>query len=92
MSLRWMLNARDTLILEMQRIKDKGSGGVFADEGKTLKDTVDSYLNTFTEVQQKNLKEASNYDGLFAQFQYRQKSENKMSGLSGLLGLGYEYL
>lgn len=85
MSLRFMLNARDAYLLEMHRIKEKGKNGVMADEGKTLKEAVDSYLSTFTQNQQEVLKDKSGYDALFGSYQYRKKEEGR-SELSGLGG------
>lgn len=78
LSLRFMVAARDAYLLEMQRRKDNGAKGVKADEGKTLLSAVNSYLSTFTEVQQQNLKGKINYSGLLAGYQYRQLPAHKM--------------
>ena len=71
LSLRFMQNARDAYNLEMQRVKDKGKDGVKADDGKTFKAAVDSFLSTFTEVQQKNIKDKIRYAELFPHYAYR---------------------
>jgi hypothetical protein len=71
LSLRFMQNARDTFNLEMQRIKDNGKDGIKANDGKTFKSTVESYLSTFTEIQQKNIKEKIRYNEIFKGFEYR---------------------
>jgi len=78
LSLRFMQNARDTYLLEMQRHRNGGQNGVKADEGKTLKSAIDSYLSTFTEVQQQNLKTKINYFAALSHYQYRQLSPNNM--------------
>jgi len=70
-SLRFMLNARDSYNLEMHRVKTKAKDGVKPSEGKTFKSSVDNYLSTFTEIQQKNLREKIRYRELFDQFDYR---------------------
>lgn len=76
-SLRFMQNARDAYGLEMRRLKDKS--GVNASEGKTFKSTVDSYLSTFTEIQQKNIKEKIRYSDLFTGFEYRNFDKSKLA-------------
>lgn len=76
-SLRFMQNARDAYSLEMRRLKDKS--GVNASEGKTFKSTVDSYLSTFTEIQQKNIKEKIRYNDLFTGFEYRNFDKSKLT-------------
>lgn len=78
LSLRFMQNARDAYDLEMQRVKDKGGNGVKADEGKTFKSAVDSYLSTFTELQQKNIKEKMRYKDIFPGYAYRTFDKNKL--------------
>lgn len=78
LSLRFMQNARDAYLLEMQRFKNHGSDGIKADEGKTFKSAVDSYLSTFTDVQQQNLKQKINYPGLLERCQYRALPTGKM--------------
>ena len=57
LSLRFMQNARDTFNLEMQRLTKKGKNDIPPNDGKTFKSSVNSYLSTFSEVQQKNIKE-----------------------------------
>ncbi len=71
LSLRFMQNARDTFILEMQRQTKGTKNSISANDGKTFKSTVDSYLSTFTEVQRKNIKEKINYKDIFSQYDYR---------------------
>ncbi|MFB6453813.1 AAA family ATPase [Chitinophaga sp. Hz27] len=78
LSLRFMQNARDAYNLEMLRIKDKGKDGVQANDGKTLKSAVDSYISTFTEVQQKNIKDKIRYNELFGHYEYRDFPTSKM--------------
>ena len=78
-SLRFMQNARDTYNLEMQRVNTKGKDGVKASDGKTLKSTLDSYISTFTEIQQKNIKDKIRYTELFQNFEYREFDKNKMA-------------
>lgn len=78
LSLRFMQTARDSYNLEMQRIKDKGKSGVKPEEGKTFKSAVDSYISTFTEVQQKNIKDKIRYNELFPRYEYRDFSTSKM--------------
>ncbi len=78
-SLRFMQNARDTYNLEMIRVKNKGKDGVKASEGKTLKSTVDSYISTFTEIQQKNIREKIRYAELLENFEYREFDKTKFA-------------
>lgn len=78
LSLRFMQNARDAYLLEMQRVKDNGKNGVKADSGKTFKSSVDSYLSTFTDVQQKNLKDKIRYSDIFLKYEYRNFDKNKI--------------
>jgi len=76
LSLRFMQNARDAFNLEMQRVKEGGKNNL-ANSGKTFKCAVDSYLSTFTGVQQKNIKEKIRYDEIFSAYEYREFSKNK---------------
>jgi MoxR-like ATPase len=76
-SLRFMQNARDTFNLEMQRLKEKGKSGLQASEGKTFKTAIDNYLSTFTDIQQKNLKEKIRYNEIFKGYEYRAFDRNK---------------
>lgn len=78
LSLRFMQNARDTYLLEMKRYKSGQSSWQTANEGKTFKSAVDSYLSTFTEVQQQNLKQKINYQLVLSGYQYRQYATSKM--------------
>jgi midasin (ATPase involved in ribosome maturation) len=77
LSLRFMLNARDSYNLEMQRVNESKKSGVNANEGKTFKSAVDSYLSTFTEIQQKNIKENIYYSEYITSYQYRSLNPNK---------------
>ncbi|MGZ4089110.1 MAG: AAA family ATPase [Bacteroidia bacterium] len=76
-SLRFMQNARDAYNLEMLRVKDKNKAGVKPDEGKTFKAVVDSFISTFTDVQQKNIREKIRYPEIFESFYYREMEKNK---------------
>jgi DNA replication protein DnaC len=78
LSLRFMQNAKDTYNLEMQRLGQKAKSGIKADDGKTLKVAIDNYLSTFTQVQQKNLKDRIRYGDLFSEYDYRGFDKNKM--------------
>lgn len=75
LSLRFMQNARDCYDLEMGRLKD--TKGIKANEGKTLKVAFDAFLSTFTEVQQKNLKEHISYTDVFVDYEYRNFKTNQ---------------
>ena len=77
LSLRFMINARDSYNLEMQRINNAQKSGIKADEGKTFKSAVDSYLSTFTEIQQKNIKDNIYYSEYFNNYHYRTLNPNK---------------
>lgn len=77
LSLRFMQTARDAFALEMQRLKDTKPNGLKANEGKTFKAAVDSYLSTFTEVQQKNIREKIKYTGVFNDYAYRKFDTTK---------------
>lgn len=74
LSLRFMVNARDAYGLEMSRL-DKG--GKTPGDGKTLRSTVDSYLSTFSEHQQKNIKERIGYREVLERFHYRTLDTNR---------------
>lgn len=75
LSLRFMQNARDAYLLEMGRVSKKS--GVSADEGKTFKSTMDSFLSTFSPVQQNNLKAQIRYPEIFERFAYRSFDTSK---------------
>lgn len=77
LSLRFMQNARDAYLLERERLNSKAKNGIKASDGKTFKAAVDSYLSTFTDVQQGNLKERIRYSELFEGFEYRGFPVNK---------------
>lgn len=72
LSLRFMRTARDAYALEMKRLQSKTAKAIPANEGKTFKSATDSFLSTFTELQQQNLRENIRYDELFSRFQYRE--------------------
>jgi MoxR-like ATPase len=77
LSLRFMQNARDTFNLEMQRQAKASKNSIHANDGKTFKSAVDSYLSTFTDVQRKNIKEKINYKDIFTQYDYRSFNTSK---------------
>jgi MoxR-like ATPase len=77
LSLRFMQNARDTFNLEMQRQTKTSKNNINANDGKTFKSAVDSYLSTFTDVQRKNIKEKINYKDIFTQYDYRSFNTSK---------------
>ncbi len=77
LSLRFMLNARDSYNLEMQRIKAGTKNEVNPNEGKTFKSAVDSYLSTFSGIQQKNIKENIYYSEYINNYEYRSLNPNK---------------
>ncbi len=72
LSLRFMQTARDAYTLEMQRLKSTKPNSIKANEGKTFKSALDCYLSTFTELQQKNIKDKVGYSALFSRYQYRE--------------------
>lgn len=72
LSLRFMQTARDAYELEMLRLKSKKTNSINANEGKTFKSSLESFLSPFTSVQQKNLKERIHYDRLLSTYQYRE--------------------
>ena len=78
LSLRFMQNARDTFNLEMQRQTKTSKNSINANDGKTFKSAVDSYLSTFTDVQRKNIKEKINYKNIFTQYDYRSFNTSKL--------------
>lgn len=78
LSLRFMQNARDTFNLELSRQKNAGKDGVSANAGKTFKSALDSYLSTFTDVQQVNLKEKIGYKEFISTHQYRTFPTSKL--------------
>jgi cobaltochelatase CobS len=72
-SIRIMETSLRVYLAEMEALKK----GITLDDRKTLKDVVDSFLWTFTEVQQVELKRAIEYNTYFANFQYRKIDINK---------------
>ncbi len=100
-SMRFMMTCRDTLLLEYTRIASAGKTGLRADEGKTLWDCFNSFLETnFTLVQQKTIKDKmSNTIALLERKEYRNGKTKKLlveqlvnagylTSDKGLLGLG----
>ena len=74
LSLRFMQNARDSYLLEMQRLESKNKNAINPNEGKTFKAAVDSFISTFTDVQQQNIRNKIRYGELFEKFEYRKFS------------------
>lgn len=72
LSLRFMQTARDAFNLEMTRLKSTKPNAIKADEGKTFKGAMDSYLSTFTELQRTNIKSKIRYNELFNSYEYRK--------------------
>jgi DNA replication protein DnaC len=72
LSLRFMQTARDAYQLEMLRLNSKKPNGIQANEGKTFKSAMDSYLSTFTEIQKTNIKTKIRYSELFNNYEYRR--------------------
>ena len=72
LSLRFMQTARDSYQLEMLRLNSKKPNGIEANEGKTFKSAMDSYLSTFTEIQKGNIKAKIRYSDLFTDYHYRK--------------------
>lgn len=77
LSLRFMQTARDAFNLEIKRLNANKSKGIDANEGKTLKSAVDSFLSTFTEIQQGQIKIKIDYTSHLARFQYRNIHPSK---------------
>lgn len=77
LSLRFMQTARDAFNLEMRRLDDSKSKGIEPNEGKTLKSAIDSYLSTFTEIQQGQIKTKIDYSNHVSRFQYRNIHPSK---------------
>jgi cobaltochelatase CobS len=77
LSLRFMQTARDAFHLEMMRLNSKKSKGIAADDGKTFKSAVDSFLSTFTEIQQGQIKAKIDYNAYLSRFQYRNLDPSK---------------
>jgi MoxR-like ATPase len=74
-SIRFMQASLRVYLNEMQLIKDNPK--IKPDELKTYKDVVDSFIWTFTEVQQVEIKRAIKYDKLFEKYQYRDMDIDK---------------
>jgi DNA replication protein DnaC len=87
LSLRFMQTARDAYNLEMLRLEAKRPGAnrdnsniqtISANEGKTFKSAMDSYLSTYTELQKKNIKTKLRYSDLFDNYEYRNNKTNQI--------------
>lgn len=72
LSLRFMQTARDAFSLEMTRLKSNKPNRIQANEGKTFKSSLDSYLSTFTELQKNNIQSKIRYREMFSNYQYRE--------------------
>jgi len=72
-SIRIMETSLRVYLSEMESIKK----GEKMDDRKTYKDVIDSFLYTFTEVQQVEIKRNIKYNDLFEKFQYRNLDVNK---------------
>lgn len=72
-SIRFMEVSLRAYLAEMEGVKT----GEDMSDRKTYKSVVDSFLWTFTEVQQVEIKRAIGYDKHFAKFQYRNIDINK---------------
>lgn len=77
LSLRFMQTARDAYALEMQRLKGNTPNSIKANEGKTFKSTMDCFLSTFTELQQKNIRDKIRYSEVFDNYKYRNMNTNE---------------
>lgn len=77
LSLRFMQTARDAFNLEELRLKGNKPKGIEANEGKTFKSAVDSFLSTFTEIQQVQIKTKIDYTNYLSRFQYRNINSSK---------------
>lgn len=75
-SLRWMITARDAYNLEMDRVNNPKKHDIKADEGKTLKNVIVSFVETFDQVQQKHLYDVLQYSSHFSRYQYRKYDIN----------------
>jgi MoxR-like ATPase len=74
-SIRFMQASLRTYLHEMALIKK----GEKMEDRKTYKDVVDSFLYTFTEVQQVEIKREIKYDIYFKTYQYRKADITKMA-------------
>lgn len=72
-SIRFMETSLRVYQAEMKAIED----GADMSNRKTYKDVIDSFLFTFSDVQQKEIKQVLNYDQLFSKHQYRNKPIDK---------------
>lgn len=74
-SIRFMQASLRVYLHEMNLIKK----GEKMNDRKTYKDVVDSFISTFTEVQQVEMKREIKYDALFKSYQYRKADITKMA-------------
>ena len=72
-SIRFMETSLRSYLAEMEMIKD----GQEMSDRKTYKSVVDSFLWTFTEVQQVEIKRSIQYSSYFSNFQYRKINIDK---------------
>ncbi len=72
-SIRLMETSLRVYLAEMLGIKN----GEKMEERKTYKDVIDSFIYTFTEVQQVEIKRNIDYNKLFESFEYRKLDINK---------------
>lgn len=73
-SIRFMETSLIVYLAEMEVIKKEGS---IDKERKTYKDVIDSFLWTFSDVQQKEILKEIKYDSIISKFQYRKMDINK---------------
>lgn len=78
LSLRFMQTARDSFNLEATRLKSTKPNTIKADEGKTFKSAMDSYLSTFTELQRNNIRSKIRYSELFNNYAYRKLNTSEL--------------
>lgn len=78
LSLRFMQTSRDAYSLEMLRLKSTKPNHIDADEGKTFKSCIDSFLSTFSDMQSGILKARIKYDVYIERFQYRNMDVAKL--------------
>lgn len=72
-SIRLMETSLRVYLAEMAGIKS----GEKMEDRKTYKDVIDSFIYTFTEVQQVEIKRSIKYDSLFSKHQYRKENIDK---------------
>lgn len=72
-SIRLMETSLRVYLAEITGLKK----GEKMEDRKTYKDVIDSFIYTFTEVQQVEIKRSIKYDSLFSKFQYRELNIDK---------------